>query len=448
MKPTNKMDQTLHDFKKIFDLIIQYQNNNIDPHEEIFDSFYHLNSKPHHIYGNIVIGRKGSLLLNSISERHLPKDLRDIVSSKYLYNIIKDNAFEILILQGKEIDKSTIAKIIDKSLIELTKKELTTTFFIPFCFFSNFEFQKFDYGDLTIHSLVNFKHLEDIQNHSEFCLNYYNQFNAIAEIKIKGIDTEVTKYKAERVLNAFLGICRLIPNASKISLSTSPNAHHNKRFFNMTRTNSSNIEFESKIVFNNSTLPNWSDILLKTENTFFDIMKEVISLQAFENKDVLANRIIDSLIIYQDALEDSSEHYKLVKLISSIERLHSTNTQEYSTWTCDKCHQDNIRKNHQVVSRFQKRGIALLELMAMSNTDTKVQLKNYYTLRSDIVHGNLSLISDNFPTQTKDLIQLTGNLIISSTLFYYKNGIFEVTSHHELDTLYGKLIDHLLNKRD
>ncbi|MEG5678415.1 hypothetical protein [Enterobacter asburiae] len=448
MKPISKLDQTLIDFKKIFEIIIQYNINKESFDEEIFDRFYYLNSIPHNTYGNIVIGRKGSALLNSISERHLPKDIEDFVSSQYLYDIIRDYVFKIIILQGKEIDKSTITKIIDLSLKELKKKEVTTTFFIPFCFFSNFEFQNFEYGDIKIHSLDNFKYLDNIQKHSEFCLNYYKQFNAIAEVKIKGIDTEVAKYKAERVVSAFLGICRLIPNATKVPLSTSPNAHHNKISFNMTCTNSSNVEFEHKIVFNNLTLPNWDEVLLKTKNTFFDIMKKVISLQTFDNKDVLANRIIDSLIIYHNALEESSEHYKLVKLISSIERLHSTKTQESSIWTCDNCHYDNIRKKPQVVSRFQKRGIALLELMAMSNQGTKEKLKYYYNLRSEIVHGNLSLMSDNFPQNTNDLIELTGNLIVSSTLFYYKNGIFEVTNHHELDTLYEKLTDHLLKKRD
>lgn len=438
----NKTDSTLADILKIFEIAEKFHNSKDHKEGHILDRFFILNPTINNAYGNIIIGARGFEILNDIATRHTPPNLKNKISASHLSDLFRQNIFSSFVIRGLEINKKNTQSIIDNSVNALSKKESIMIHFIPFNFFSNFTGSKFTYGELTIHSMSEFEFANEIQSNGESCHNYYSQFNAIAEISISGIDHDVTLYKAKRILDSFLGICRLIPGASSLPLTTRPNASHNTLTFALSSSNRNELNFTKNMRFVSLKLENWNHILLEKKDTFFDIMKVILSKNIDSNCNNLANRVIDGLITFQNALDENDVHFRLVRLISVVERLYSTKTTDEVTWVCSHCKTEHKTKSYKINERIKQRGMDLLKILDCNLVGTMKKLETYYGLRSNIVHGHLSLIADDLPQGTSELEEIVGNLIIASAFLYYKNGIFELTDDNSLDDLFIKLKEH------
>ncbi|MEZ9897022.1 hypothetical protein AB4379_06115, partial [Vibrio breoganii] len=454
---SNRLEQSLEDLESLIEIIIKYRKGEVDYSKtEPFDSLYTLNNEYHEQCGTIVIGAEGAKLIHTIAVRHMPNDLRSNVPIGQFSDVLKQQIFEQFVPVMKTIDKTFIQIAIDKSTTKLRRQLTEYTFYVPILFFSEFkaESSPFEYGGMKVHHLnESFKYFDRIQSERQRAKEFYQHFNAIVEVQVDGINKKVAYSKATRVIKAFLGVCKMLFPVSPSLLICPEDGLIDRFSYNLHAEGDSAPYIDSSSTIGCAVREGWREDLL-SDSTYYSIVSKVLQNHLRnESESVLANRVVDALITYHDAFNENNSYFRVVKLVSAVERVYSTKTTKTKTIKCKECDSEIKIEGYLATKSFIEKGSTLLRGIKEKPQSIQLgkKLREYYGLRSEVLHGSFSFVEKNFPINTSELEELVAEIIACSTMFYFRNGIFKVTKDTELDSLYEKLsiyFDQTIEKSD
>jgi hypothetical protein len=362
------------------------------------------------------------------------------VTDEQLVSCLKIEFSKLIVEQQKTVDESTSSKIISKATNAALKENKNITHYIPLLFFRDYKGEELEFGSIKIIGSHEFtvmcvenEHLrnemwsKEYWDENEFS-DFFKNFNAVMCIDVPPCEKSISKSRALLSAKTFVGMMHLFfgrQNSRYINIfGQLPLDRH---IFEVTEE-SNELRITVSGQFGGVDTENWRDVL-STDNEdlssiYSQTIGEILNPKQYE---VLGNRVIDSLLWFSEGITDKHVLSRIVKYSISIERLLTTKTGDPSN------------KENDISKNIEDRASKILSMFEGGREEWREKIKDMYELRSDIVHGTLS-ISSTFESHSDYWPEiLVQKIIMGTTIYYSKLGLEENRSPNYLAKKFKEL---------
>lgn len=268
------------------------------------------------------------------------------------------------------------------------------------------------------------KKISDIAEYEGF------KFNSYISIPTTDISSKITP-KAQQVANLVLGIIQVFIVNQREDSRFRPYTIFHKRVtkknlqFNCVEGGETYLSGE--IRFGGISDDFWVFLRGQLENDYGNMLKSLMDLAVntdFENK--LGDRLIDAFIWFIEASQEKEALMKIIKLTNALERL--------VTYPSDKNTQ-NIANN------FSNRLTVIVKYGIFEINDVEQKAKKLYSLRSDIVHGSVSIFKKYDGRLDFNPNDFVADILINAVNFFGNIGFTKVNHEKKVVDCFNKILN-------
>ncbi|MFO6299618.1 hypothetical protein [Rahnella selenatireducens] len=346
--------------------------------------------------------------------------------------------FYLLILNNKVVDENrSYSKLIDKAIKKSFKKMDAEIFYFPILALGL-------EGDLNIGNAkictknsifdrANILHEKYIiDNAISFCESNKYAYEHFLKVIVTKRSNFLREKVAKNIADFIVGILQLFSehygiSHDFVSLSFNPQPKYDGFYFKEIDGGKFDYNFSSRgrILWSNIF---WGKFQEDFKSEIGNVLSTLISLALDPSSDrVIADRLIDSIYTFNSALNDKDEAFCIVKLTAAMERLVSLTSE----------------KNSGITSRNFRNRVAALVAVYYGEFDKWIDVsQEMYDLRSDIVHGNLSIYRTSESINRNVYSQLVAKAILSGCIGFFNCGLTTPDKDKNLKKIYRGLEFH------
>lgn len=321
-------------------------------------------------------------------------DFAGRMDSKLVFDAMKGIVTSRFLKEQREINQRECDKAFSTA-IKIAKKSLAdTVFWIPVHLGRVQNPSMFEIGPIKFEPMEDFlrgidgelqNYIDKDDNRAEVRRNlrrttesYYREFGWSARVEIIGCSPSIAKKSARRRVQHAIDCLHLLLGArhSDHMRMGGPNFFVDRRG-QISRDGNGEVSISSSVDWKTNQLPDdWWE-MVRADG--FDQMVVLFGLAIEHGTDVanpapLSQRILDALMWFGEAVRDEFQAARIVKYVTSIERLLVTE-----------------EKDEELVEKLSRRGASVLCTLEGYDFDESFQrLKKVYNLRSELVHGSRS----------------------------------------------------------
>lgn len=259
--------------------------------------------------------------------------------------------------------------------------------------------------------------------------DYYESFDWVAQVAIGGCDPPTSRRRAERIFQSALDCLHLLIGAdySNHMRAGGPNFRTDRRG-GIEMTSSGNVEVSASVDWLSHNLGDgwWEMINGNGGDQLIALMG--VAIEAGHNVPrpaPLAQRFLDGVAWYGEAVRDGFGASRLVKYVTAIERIVTT------------------KKERNLAEVLAKRSAALI---LDPDTDDlgmlRERFRNIYDLRSRLVHGSRSPLDPGLGAGIREAENLARSVLFRALQFFRREGLeIQPVTKRKLDEAYSKLLE-------
>lgn len=394
--------------------------------------------------------------LRNIATRSLESEgLTHKVSIDDYIQSIQESIY-IHVMQGRGLDGSGYASILSTATKRTRYKMGKVTYYLPFnALIPKFK-QKINLG------LIEIVHKESvlnkIKNDSHYDLfvdnSSFNSYDSLIRITIPKASGAMSESRVNNVADFIYGVIQVFAK------------HHNADakqlalINNLVKTNINYFiiqedEFEvcGGVQFQGSLDQFWELFEADLNTPLGEIIKLLTehSLNP-RDKECLADRLIDAFYWYGEAVKDSNRNAQIIKLVTALERLVTFSSKkrqkskEYEKTREGESDKDGEKKESKITKNFCNRIASSISIFHGEVNEYKNDLNKLYKLRSELVHGSISVHKKYDLNLDYNPFELASRAILSTCVAYYKMGLDLTNYEEKLEEMFNDLIEHCNNK--
>lgn len=259
---------------------------------------------------------------------------------------------------------------------------------------------------------------------------YYKSFGWVAEIKIDGCEPSISRKRALRMAQNAIDCLHLYLGAaySNHMRVGGPYFYTDKRgYIEINSDGSAGISISVDWLSHNLPKDWWGQLSSddRDKQLIALIGTAILAGNSLPKSMPLAQRFLDGLSWYGEAVRDAFQASRLIKYVTAMERILITKNEE------------------NLVNVFSNRGAALIFYPEEDELEgLKRRFRNVYDLRSKLVHGSRSPHESGLGEGLREAEDLAKSVLFRSVQFFREDGINSKNlSAKKLDESYDKLIN-------
>jgi hypothetical protein len=483
----SKSQENLKDVTFICERVIWYLKQKPEELIEYFkehrlDALYSI-SDPNR--GMIICGLEASKRFTDIAERFLStqeEKKRKANLSKVIGNL-KEEFSRRFIQRGEEISQRNIDRMIASAYKLTSKKFESIRHFIPCTIFLTKSIKSFEVGPVQfLHESKFFdSYKKEIQalreeikvDHQARCrsavsegfpedriatekqseqlanrlvdglLDFNTQYEWFAVVDIGECDSTVLYNKAVFTTKTALNILKLLLGGQYTDrLRTAQDYGLPHKRAKLTRGADGKLDISlSSIPGGNVLGDDWFEFLSTKAEYFFKLASRALAFSVeFSEIPPLCTRFIDSLSWYGDAISEKSPAAKIVKYVSSIERMTGTGIES----------DENVNERGVTEIVTNRSSILYSNATGKSLDDCFREVNHIYECRSNLLHGSISPFDDSVVSDSYKAEEISRLILLTGLDFFNSLGLDNPTmNQRQLRGHYNDLEKmHLQRKRN
>lgn len=423
----NKRQQNFADLNFICERVVWYLKQKPEDLMQYFkthkmDALYSIPDKKR---GMVICGRDASGKFYDIAKRHLSSknEEKNKTNLDEFVSKLKEEFSRRFIQDGEDITEVNMDRMISTAYRSLSREFKSLIHYIPCSIFSSDSVKKFNIGPVNFLYKTEFEsnygdeiktlRIQIKEQHREQCASAIANGFPVERVATEDLSQQLADHLVEGLLSSFgnyewiavveipkcnekVSYSRAI-SATKIALNTlklllgseftyrirtgldhgeSPTSAR------LTRKEDGKLDISlSRSASGNVIGDKWIDILHNQASYYFGLATKALELSiGFSDPPPLCTRFIDALSWYGDAVSEQSYAAKIVKFVTSIERITGTGIEKYDD--------GRVRTVTEIVVNRS----SILHSIATNETlsESKCKVSDIYECRSNLVHGSLS----------------------------------------------------------
>lgn len=456
----NKKEQNFEDLRFICERVVWYLKQKPEDLLEYFK--YHrmdaLYSIPDKKRGMIICGRDASEKFYNIAKRHLSsqKEERNKTNLDEYVKKLKEEFSRRFLQKGEELTEKNMDRMISAAYKRISREFEPLIHYIPCAIFfsrtiKSFEIgpvsflhkSKFDstYGDeidqlrillkdqhqehcasaildgFPANRIATDEQSEQLANHLvDGLLSSFESYEWIAVLKISKCNKKVSYNRAISATKMALNILKLLLG-SEFTYRIRTGKDHGELLKAAKLTRNENQKLEISLASTpggNVVGDEWLKILNTNTAYHFGLATKVLELSiGFSDPPPLCTRFIDALSWYGDAVSEQSHAAKIIKFVSSIERITGTGIEK-----------DDAGKERGVTEIVTNRSSILYSIATDEPlADSFMKVSNIYECRSNLVHGSLSPFDESCVSYAHKASEISRMVLLAGLDFFSSLGI-------------------------
>jgi len=451
----NKRQQNFADLNFICERVVWYLKQKPEDLREYFkthkmDALYSIQDKKR---GMIFCGRDASEKFYNIAERHLSsqKEEKKKTNLDTFVSKLKEEFSRRFLQDGEDITEVSMDRMISTAYRSLSREFKPLIHYIPCSIFSSGAIPKFNIGPVNFLYKTEFETIfgDEInrlrvqikEQHRDQCasavangfpseriateeqsqkiadhlvdglLSSFGNYEWIAVVEIPKCTEKVSYYRAISATKMALNILKLLLGGEFTNrIRTGVDHGESPTSARLTRKEDGKLDITlSRSASGNVIGDEWLDILHNQASYFFGLATKVIEQSiGFSDPPPLCTRFIDALSWYGDAVSERSYAAKIVKFVTSIERITGTGIEKG----------DDGRER--TVTEIVTNRSSILYSIATGETlsESKLKVSDIYECRSNLVHGSLSPFDESCVAYTHKAADIS-RMVLLSGLDYF-----------------------------
>lgn len=455
----NKKQQNFADLNFICEKVVWYLKQQPRDLIEYFkthrmDALYSIPDKKR---GAIICGREASERFYNIAERHLSSQREEKNKSDLdeFVKKLKEEFSRRFLQEGEEITEKNMDRMISTAYRSLSREFKLFIHYIPCSIFSSGALKKFDIGpvcflhksefDSTYGDEINGLRIQFKEQHREQCnsaivsgLSLHNiateeQSQHLAEHFVDGLQSFYENYEWVAVVeiptcnekisyNRALAATKMALNILKLLLGGEYTYRIRTGVDHGESPTSAKLMREDgklKIALSRSASGNvigdaWLNVLMDNASYHFGLATKVLELSiGFSDPPPLCARFIDSLSWYGDAVSERSYAAKIVKFMTSIERITGTGIEK-----------DDDGRERGVTEIVTNRSSILYSIATGEDIEkSKLKVSDIYECRSNLVHGSLSPFDESCVAYSHKAADISRMVLLAGLDYCFSLGV-------------------------
>jgi len=351
------------------------------------------------------------------------------MDSKLVFDAMKGIVTSRFLKEQREINQSKCDKAFSTA-IKIAKKSLAdTVFWIPVHLGRVQNPSMFEIGPIKFEPMEDFlqgiegeleEYIDKNDSRAEVRRNlrqttesYYRKFGWSARVEIIGCSPSIAKNAAYRRVQHAIDCIHLFLGAkySDHMRMGGPNFFVDRRS-QISKGGNGEVSISSSVDWKTNQLPDdwWEVVCADGYEQMVDLFGQAIEHGTdVANPAPLSQRILDALMWFGEAVRDEFQAARIVKYVTSIERLLVTE-----------------EKEEELVEMLSRRGASILCTHEGYDFDESVQrLKKVYSLRSELVHGSRSPVDPKMAEGEREAEILARHILFGFTGFTGDQGLRE-----------------------
>jgi len=430
------------------DLIQYFQQNKMDA----------LYSIPDKKRGMIICGRDASERFYRIAERHLKSRIKEKNKTNLdeFVKALKEEFSRIFLKSGDDVTETNMDRMITTAYRSISRKFEPQIHYIPCAVFSSSGTECFDIGPVSfLHKSkfestygyeINQLRVQLKDRHQELCataivdgfsanriatedqsqqladhmvdglLSTFGSYEWIAVVTISKCSAEVSYNRAVSTTKTALNILKILLGGEFTYRVRTGNDHGGfSKSARLTRKENGKLEI-SLTTSSSGNVPgdNWLKILNANAAYHFGLASKVLELSlGFSDPPPLCSRFIDALSWFGDAVSEQSHAAKIIKFVTSIERITGTGIEKDD---------DGIERR---VTDIVINRSAILYSVATGETiaDSINKVTDIYDCRSNLVHGSLSPFDKSCASYAHKAADISRMVLLAGLDYFFSLGI-------------------------
>ncbi len=458
----NYKEQNLEDLRFICERVVWYLRQNPKELMAYFknhrmDALYSIPDKKR---GMIICGRDASEKFYSVAQRYLRsrKEGKNKTNLDQFVKKLKEEFSRRFLHSGEELTEKNIDRMISTAYRALSREFVSLTHYIPCSIFYSRTIECFEIG--PVHFLhktkFNSTYGDEIdqlrisikEKHQEHCasaiengfptnrvasekqsdqlanhlvdglLSAFENYEWIAVLEISECDQKVSYNRAIAVTKMALNILKLLLG-SEYTYRVRTGTDHGRILKSAKLFKKQNQNFEislSSAADGNVVGDEWLNILQNNAASHFELAKTILySSVGFSDPPPLCIRFIDALSWYGDAVSEQSPAAKIVKFVSSIERITGTGIEK-----------DADGRERGVTEIVTNRSAIFYSIATGEPlTDSVQKVSEIYECRSNLVHGSLSPFDKSCASYAHKASDISRMVLLAGLDFFSSLGLRE-----------------------
>lgn len=454
----NKRQQNLEDLRLIYEKVDWFLKQKPEDLIQYFqkhrmDSLYSIPDKK---LGMIICGREASEKFYNIAERYLgsQKEGKNKTNLDEFVKKLKEEFSRRFLQEDEEINENKVDRMLSTAYRSMSREFKQLTHYIPCTIFFSRTIDSFEIGSIRFLHKTKFESIygDEIDQlriqikdeHKENCakaiangfpedsiateeqsqqlaerlvdglLSSFENWEWVAVVTISECNEKTSYSKAISVTKTALNILKLLFGSEFTDqIRTERDYGESSKSARLTRVESGKLEISlSSIAGGNVIGDKWLEIL-SAEADYFDLATKTLKLSLeFNDLPPLCARFIDALSWYGDAVSEQFYAAKIVKFVTSIERITGTGIEK------------NAEGNERGVTDIVTNRSSILYSLVTDESlaDSKLKVSTIYKCRSDLVHGSLSPFDESCVSYAHKAGEISRMVLLSGLSYFFSLG--------------------------
>jgi len=434
--------------------------------------------------GMIICGRDASTKFYNIAERHLSsqKEEKNKTNLDAFVSKLKEEFSRRFLQRGEDITEINMDRMISTAYRSLSREFESLIHYIPCSIFSSDSIRKFEIGPVSFLYKTEFEsnygdeikrlRIQIKEQHREQCasaitngfpaervatedqsqqladhlvkglLSSFGGYEWIAAVEIPKCNEKVSYNRAISATKMALNILKLLLGSEfTYRIRTVIDHGESPTSARLTRKKDGKLDISlSRSASGNVVGDEWLDILHNQASYYFSLATKVLELSiGFSDPPPLCIRFIDALSWYGDAVSERSYAAKIVKFVTSIERITGTGIEK-----------DDGGRERSVTEIVTNRSSILHSITSGEIlSESKLKVFDIYECRSNLVHGSLSPFDESCVAYAHKAGEISRMVLLAGLDYFSSLGLDDLSiSQKQLKNNYKTLEAKYLRQED
>lgn len=464
----NKRQQNYDDLRFICERVAWYLKQKP---KDLMQYFQHhrmdaLYSIPDKRRGMIICGRDASERFYNIAERHLSsqKEEKNKTNLDEFVKKLKEEFSRRFLKIGQEITEKNMDRMISTAYRSISRKFEPLIHYIPCAIFLSRTIKSFEIGPVSFLHKTKFEstygdeidqlRIQIKEQHQDHCASAiadgfpanriateeqsqkladylvdglhssFGNYEWIAVVTISKCNKKVSCRKAILATQTALNILKLLLGGEFTYRIRTGNDHGEfSKSARLTRKENGKLEISlTSTPSGNVVGDEWLEILNTNAAYHFGLATKVLELSlGFSEPPPLCTRFLDALSWYGDAVSEQSHAAKIVKFVSSIERITGTGIEK-----------DDVGRERGVTEIVANRSSILHSIATGERlVDSITKVSNIYECRSNLVHGSLSPLDESCVSYAHKAGEISRMILLAGLDYFSSIGIGDMSMNQK-----------------
>jgi len=416
--------------------------------------------------GMIICGRDASERFYNIAERHLSsqKEEKNKTNLDEFVKKLKEEFSRRFLQIVEEITEKNMDRMISTAYRRISREFEPLIHYIPCAIFFSRTIESFEIGPVSFLHKTKFEstygdeidqlRIQIKEQHREHCasaiadgfpanriateeqsqqladylvdglLSSFGNYEWIAVVTISKCNEKVSYSRAISVTKTALNILKLLLGGEfTYRIKTGKDHGEFSKSARLTRKENGKLEISlASAPSGNVVGDEWLEILSTNAAYHFGLATKVLELSlGFSDPPPLCTRFIDALSWYGDAVSEQSHAAKIVKFVSSIERITGTGIE-----------MDDDGRERGVTEIVTNRS-SILHSIATGEplADSIPKVSNIYECRSNLVHGSLSPFDESCVSYAHKAGEISRMILLAGLDYFFSLGIDDLSMNQK-----------------